>query len=523
MQPPLAGAAGHGPPVPAVIALPPLPAANPFVALSGPARLLLVAYVVVWRMLPDLAAALQFADLAGAAPAAAGLLAATASNLLLLLPLCVPRFAGTPIGWLHPLVLPTLLVLAKDLLKRPESMLLPVLAWFTPPALGDYELLRGLSPAEQLAVITRRDVLLVVAQLAWLAGFAVYARPPGLVRIEVGNTVAPVRFAAIVAAGFAVLAVLVQGNGGLAAHFAGLALGRFEAREASGHLLVIIGVLPYVILLAGAVRPAVVRRRWFVALLVAASAAQFVATGSRSNTFLPVAAYLALWIWANGRVPAGRIAVLALVPLFAVGLLGGLRASGLGLGDEPAAAAPVSLDAASLVERAREEIAGRDAVSGEIAILQKVPDEVPYLYGLTYVSAVAFFVPRSLWPEKPRGVGAHVAAMLFEGWPSTVGYTGQSFPAGGMAEAYWNFGVGGVIVAFAAFGLFYRLLAQRFLARPQDPFAVVLLVMALVTLGDVDSDSVVGFLQRTVLLYLAWRVLRARAAPQAMTPAPGAA
>jgi hypothetical protein len=516
------GGAGRRPPAPTVSALPPLPAANPFVALSGPARLLLVAYVVVWRRLPDLAAAFQFADVAGAVPAGAGLLAATASNLLLLLPLCVTRFAGVPIGWLHPLVLPTLLVLAKDLLKRPESLLLPVLAWFTPPALGDYELLRGLPPGEQLAVVTRRDVLLVVAQLACFAGFALYARPPGVVRIEVGTTFPPVRFAAIVAAGFAVLALLVQGNGGLAAHFAGLALGRFEAREASGHLLVIIGALPYVVLLAGAFRPAVVRQHWFVALVVAASAAQFVATGSRSNTFLPVAAYLALWIWANGRVPAGRIAVLALVPLFAVGLLGGLRASGLGLGDDPAAPA-VSLDAASLVERAREEIAGRDAVSGEIAILQKVPDEVPYLYGLTYVSAIAFFVPRSLWPEKPRGVGAHVAAMLFEGWPSTVGYTGQSFPAGGMAEAYWNFGVGGVIVAFAAFGLFYRLLAQRFLARPQDPFVVVLLVMALVTLGDVDSDSVVGFLQRTVLLYLAWRVLRASAAPQGMAPAPGAA
>jgi hypothetical protein len=519
----MAGDARPLPPEPTVIALPPLPAANPFVALSGLARLLLVAYVVGWRMLPDLAAALQFADLAGAVPAATGLLAGTAANLLLLLPLCVTRFAGTPIGWLHPLVLPTLLVLAKDLLKRPESLLLPVLAWFAPPALGDYELLRGLPPGEQLAVVTRRDVLLVVAQLAWFAGFAVHARPPGVVRIEVGNTFAPVAFAVIVAAGFAVLALLVQANGGLAAHFAALALGRFEAREATGHLLVIVGALPYVVLLAGACRPAVVRRPWFVALVVAASAAQFVATGSRSNTLLPVAAYLALWIWANGRIPAGRIAVLALVPLFAVGLLGGLRASGLGLGDEAAEPVAASLDAASLLERAREEIAGRDAVSGEIAILQKVPDEVPHLHGLTYVSAVAFFVPRSRWPEKPRGVGAHVAAMLFEGWPSTLGYTGQSFPAGGMAEAYWNFGVGGVVVAFAAFGLFYRLLAQQFLARPRDPFVVVLLVMALVTLGDIDSDSVVGFLQRTVLLYLAWRGLRAGAAPPVMTPARGPA
>ena len=54
-------------------------------------------------------------------------------NLLLLLPFVIGRYAGTPMRSLHPLVLPTLLVIAKDLTKSPDSLLLPVLAWFLPP------------------------------------------------------------------------------------------------------------------------------------------------------------------------------------------------------------------------------------------------------------------------------------------------------------------------------------------------------------------------------------------------------
>jgi hypothetical protein len=395
--------------------------------------------------------------------------------------------------------------MAKDLMKSPESLLMPVLAWFLPPVVPDYELLRGMPIADKLGVELKRDLLLIVAQLAYYAGFALYARRPVAIEPERRSGIVGWRIAAVIAASFAILTYFIQINGGLVAHFSSLALGRYQMREGSGHFLVVIGMLPYFVLLWYAFRPELLRRSWFVVLFVAAIAAQFVATGSRSNMLLPVAMLVALWMWVNGRVPLLRVALLALIPFLAIGILGELRSSGFGMKDGAVVASTPEFDLQAAALRTREEVAGRDAVSGQIAIVQKVPDEVPYLYGITYISAGAFFVPRSLWPTKPRGAGAHVTAIIFEGWPSTAGYEGQSFPASGMGEAYWNFGMPGVILVFVLFGLFHRVLAQKFLQRPRDPFMALLMMMAVVTLGDIDSDSLVGFQQRLVLLYAAYR------------------
>jgi hypothetical protein len=66
----------------------------------------------------------------------------------------------------------------------------------------------------------------------------------------------------------------------------------------------------------------------------------------------------------------------------------------------------------------------------------------------------------------------------------------------------------GVVVIFALFGLFHRMLVQKFMQRSRDPFMALMMTMAVVTLGDIDSDSLVGFMQRAVLLYAAYRFVR---------------
>jgi hypothetical protein len=464
-------------------------------------------------MFPDFAAALQLGEVSDRLLVSARLATSTLQNLLLLLPFLLHRYAGTPIGWLHPLVLPTLLVIAKDLMQSPESLLVPMLALFQPPVIPDYELLHGMPLGDKLAIEFKRNLLLILAQISYFFGFALYARRPLSIEAGPRRRIAGLRIGLVIALSFAVLAYFIQVSGGLVAHFSSLALGRYQMREASGHFLVVIGLLPYWVLLWYAFRPELLRRPWFLLLFVVAIAAQFAATGSRSNTLLPVVMLLALWVWVHGRLPVLRLALVAAVPFFAIGIMGELRSSGLGLRDGAEVTTIPELDLAAVAQRTREEVAARDAVSGQIAIVQKVPQEVPYLYGATYVSAAAFFVPRSLWPEKPRGAGAYVAAVIFEGWPDTVGYQGQSFPASGVGEAYWNFGVSGVILVFALFGLFLRVLTQKFLQRPRDPFVALIVLLAVVTLGDIDSDSMVGFLQRVVLLYLAYRFVRTDAVP----------
>jgi hypothetical protein len=485
--------------------------ANPFVTMPDAVRYTVIVYVLLWRILPDLSGALWLGEDFDTELVVVRFMASAILNLLLLLPFVIARYAGTPIGWLHPLVLPTLLVMAKDLMKSPDTLLLPVLSLLLPPIVPDYELLRGMPLADTLAVELKRDLLLIVAQFAYFAGFALYARPPAAVDMVRRWGVETGRIAAVIAASFMVFLYFIQMSGGLITHFSSLALGRYQMREGSGHFLVVIGLLPYLALLWYAFRPDLLRKPWFVVLFIASAAAQFAATGSRSGILLPVATLLALWIWANGKVPLLRVALLALIPFFALGVLGELRSSALGMkgGEEVASVPEFDLQSAAL--RTREEVADRASVSGQIAIVHKVPDDVPYLYGATYISAAAFFVPRSLWPAKPRGAGAHVTAIIFEGWPSTAGYEGQSFPASGMGEAYWNFGTPGVVAVFILFGLFHRVLAQKFMQRPRDPFMALIMAMAVVTLGDISSDSLVGFMQRALLLYAAYRFSRADA------------
>lgn len=494
--------------------------ANPFVSMPDVVRYAVIFYVLLWRVVPALSGAMQFGAEVDAEIVVVRFMASAVSNLLLLLPFFIGRYASTPIGWLHPLVLPTLLVMAKDLMKSPDSLLLPALAWFLPPLVPDYELLRGMPVADKLAVEIKRDLLLVIAQFAYFTGFALYSRPPAAVEVACRWGAASWRMAALIAASFMVFVYFIQVNGGLITHFSSLALGRYQMSEGSGHFLVVIGLLPYLVLLWYAFRSELLRRPWFLILFLAAVLAQFAATGSRSNMLLPVATLMALWIWVNGKVPFLRVILLALIPFFAIGVLGELRSSALGTkGGEEVASVP-EFDLRSAALRTREEVADRAAVSGQIAIVHKVPDEVPHLYGTTYISAAAFFVPRSLWPTKPRGAGAHVAAIIFEGRPGTAGYEGPAYPASGMSEAYWNFGVPGVVGIFVLFGLFHRVLAQKFMQRPRDPFVALIVMMAVVTLGDVDSDSLVGFIQRTVLLYVAYRFVRGHAMPAAEVRAP---
>ena len=155
--------------------------ANAFVTMPDAVRYTVIFYVSLWRILPDLSGALWLGEEFDTELVVVRFMASAILNLLLLLPFVIGRYAGTPMGWLHPLVLPTLLVIAKDLTKSPDSLLLPVLAWFLPPMVPDYELLRGMPLADTLAVELKRDLLLIVAQFAYFAGFALYARPPAAV------------------------------------------------------------------------------------------------------------------------------------------------------------------------------------------------------------------------------------------------------------------------------------------------------------------------------------------------------
>ena len=182
--------------------------------------------------------------------------------------------------------------------------------------------------------------------------------------------------------------------------------------------------------------------------------------------------------------------------IFIFGLLGKLRGSSLYNAGVVDIELMTEFNLQSAADSTTKDRARLNEVSGQIAVMHAVPDSVPHLYGTSYVSALACFVPRTIWPNKPRGGGAHVGAMIYSEMSSTSDYTGAGYPLGGAAEAYWNFGVPGVMLVYVLFGLLRRIVTDSFLRRPGDPFRALVLLVSMTVLVDASSDSIVKFLFR---------------------------
>ncbi len=69
-----------------------------------------------------------------------------------------------------------------------------------------------------------------------------------------------------------------------------------------------------------------------------------------------------------------------------------------------------------------------------------------------------------------------------------------------MAEAYWNFGIFGVVAIFLAFGAFHKRITQWLLLAPSDPLRRALYVAALLVLQEPSSEQFVPMAQITIVL-----------------------
>ena len=480
---------------------------NPFIDISFAARVMIVIYFVFWRFLPEIAAAMQF-DTPATHIVVARMVVRLLTDFLMLLPFCLYRFAGLPIGWLHPLVLPTLLSIAKRAATDPATLLVAVTTWLAPDAVPAYRLVGDLPLADRLAVEMKLGAFLLLAQASYIVGFAALsAHIQDAHRIRV-HKASKWRFLLIFTASFVVFLLYIQMNGGLIAHFSSLALGRFKVGGDAGHFLVIIALMPFLLSLWYLDNPNVIRKMWFIGLLIAAIFAQYATTGSRSALIIPVVLMLATWMLVNRKAPGLRFGMIGVFVFLSMGTLGEFRSSSFRNEGTVDLGVLTNFDVLAAAESTMAQRAARDEVSGQAAIMYAVPQHTSYLYGVTYVASIAFFVPRAIWPGKPRGPGAHVGAILFAGWDTADGYTGAGYPAGGVGEAYWNFGVPGIVIVHLLYGMFSWYVAYRYTRDPGDPFKALTLLLTMIVLMDASSDSIVGFLQTMVLMYLSWKFVR---------------
>lgn len=472
---------------------------NVFVEMSTPWRVAIVVYIFVWQISPPVLSNIIHGTSQGYI--VWRFLLALASQLLLMLPFMLRKLAGVPTGWLHPLVFPVLISLAISLVRAPSSLLHPLLVWSQPMSEEFYHpLLIGWSESDLSAVHLKAELLSFIALLSAYCGFLMIKMPVPRLGFHAPRALAP-KFLVLYALLLILFLWLLESSGGLIAHITRFGQGRQYALDGVRHIAGLINFAPLLLILWYVFDATIAKKPWYLALLVFSLAMQFMTTGSRSSTVMPLILFLAVWIFHHKRIPATRVALLGLAGLLAVGVLGQIRSSTQS-GGELDVSSLMEFELEQAFEVAMSDIEMRNRNSGALPTIAKVPHEVELLFGESYVAALTFFVPSALWEGKPRGAGAYTGAMIFNNLDLEAArtYSGAGRPPGAVAEAFWNFHIPGVIVIFFAFGVFRRWLAELLIRYEGQPAVIGFYLFSIYSVGGPASTALNPYFRNTVLL-----------------------
>ncbi|WP_240454224.1 O-antigen polymerase [Halomonas sp. NO4] len=252
------------------------------------------------------------------------------------------------------------------------------------------------------------------------------------------------------------------------------------------YLATIGGVAPLV-WLACEVRA--IRRPTFWFLLFTALAIKFSVTGSRGGTVIPLVMVGTLWMMHRRQVPYRVIVLGIVVTLVVVGGLGQYRSATQKVNSfgEVNVQGGLSDWVLTTVEELQS---GGGENSGKIAVLGRVPTQVPYLWGESYLSIPFIFIPSAMWGEKPDAAGKLNAIRIYER-PLTA------IPPGPIGEAYWNFSYAGVLMVFLIYGALLKVLSAFYRTNSGHPLVIIIFLYALFYLQP-HSPSVYAFFHAVV-------------------------
>ena len=290
------------------------------------------------------------------------------------------------------------------------------------------------------------------------------------------------------------LAVFLSFQGGILSHLASLSEGRARALEGLGPVVVAFDLGVVAVMLWLAWRPKAAANPLFIATLLAMVLVQFISNGSRSSALLAVASVALTWALVTRRLPQ-RIAVIAVpIGLFLLFALAIVRSSGSY--GQTAFEALSQMEVSAVTERMSTEIAGRKYLSGAVPIVAESERFGGPLWGETYLAAIFAWVPRPVWPDKPRGAGSQFTQTAYN-----TDRDGFAVPIPATAESYWNFGFIGVGLLHLLHGF---LLARAYVFWKRwslDPFVTTGFVL-FVTQFSFATDSIVPWMQKTAGLVL---------------------
>jgi hypothetical protein len=386
--------------------------------------------------------------------------------LLLSLPIL---FYHRSFGWFHPIVFTALMEIATLVSKLGMYI----------NGLSSHAALPALDAVRLNELVAFELGLMALAFVSYLVGFH-------LIR-GVSFPVVPfpkperVRLATMCFVGFSAIAFLayIQTKGGLGAHINDWSH-RSVHMDGEGFWVPMTHAGAVACLYWLASDRNVLRSPVFWMCAIPALWINFFTSGGRSHMIF-FAFYGAMIVMLRMRkVYFSQILVILGVALILVGILGNLRRSTY-KGEVNWSTITEFNPFEAATGDATSEIARRSSsISAPLAILERVPREVPHLGGNSYLALLAFPIPQALWPGKPQGIDRLTGETFF-------GYT-VGMPPGILGEAYWNFNIPGVIGAFLLFGLFHRFLMLFYLRNGDRPAAIVLyLVLVCILRGGTST------------------------------------
>ena len=475
---------------------------NPWVTLPLWVYIPILVYVLHFTfLLPTI----QFASYADSGVDVFCYLADMLAKLAIAFPLFICRRPN--IGIFHPLVLPALFNVAKGIVKAP-SLLLSPFHIASPSPVGRQGLWQ-LTEVQVLLTGAYHDLLICLGLVVlYIAYFSIPRLWTPELKLSVSRMFVP-KVLLVAAVGFLAGAYIIKTQGGITESIYAMGFGRFKQRDAlgGGHFQVIATLLTTACYLWFGYRAKAKYNPFFWGLFALSIVTMFVITGSRSSILIQGLTIICFYILRTRKIPYTTIALTGAVGVVLIGVLGRLRTSSY-TEDELKWEVVTEVDVGASVESAYAEIAARP--SGSHLIVGEAMERTGPLWGRTYLGAVFFFVPRFLWPDKPRGGGAYANSLLLNDTSlesAPAGGSGQSIPISWQAEAYWNFYIFGVVVVACLAGLFYKFMACLFLRYQRWPIIWLVYMYSILTFKP-QSDGVIVFIQNLVLLLVVAILLR---------------
>lgn len=360
-------------------------------------------------------------------------------------------------------------------------------------------------------VVAKNFLLETLALLGLYAGYAVmpFLRVPRLPIVS-GSAVRAKIAAWMAMSAFAVI-VLAMAAGG----FGRLLLQRGMAHEervrnvVGGHWYLLASLATIAPIVWLAFRPRAVRTPFFWLVASASLAFTFLARGSRSSILMTLILLIVVYSLRRRAIPYKVLLLCALSAIVILGVVGQFREAT----QRVDTVGDVAIDSGirtgfrkgieALVRRGTE-------ASGQLAVIARVPEEVGYLYGRSYLSIPMIVVPRAVVGEKPPTAGKLNARLVHERQESAM-------PTGPVAESFWNFSYAGPVLVFFVFGAILKIVSGVFLVNADHPLVVVGYAYVLM-LFTPSSDAMFDFVQAMIAVLFLGFVLALEAPPRAMSP-----